>query len=455
MAILCLILSTLCVLPPFMVARYAVVPAVSPMHIVGYMALFGIFTKTVFFTIFSGEMYFFSFYIADQSVIAAYLYIAVFIWMICLGYVVAINGDHGSAVLKSAQLAVVKIRNPKTLAVIALGVALAVVSQMLAVRGLGGVTDALSLETIDALNSSKIVRIDGVDGFGASYSVFRIFLFLPTMVSLVFLARYIKTNSRKDLIILVAALLLDVFLTVLEGKRFGLVMIILNVVTICVLLDVKISIGTAMRSILAGIAMLMIFGLMSNLRANQTSNFDLKDDANNAIQQIFGSTYFLDINVPILILARASESEFLWGSSYTYWTYAWVPRQIWEAKPATTLGPYVKQEILGIYGTIGGVNPTGPGEAYLNFGWIGVFVGLGLGYAYRRLEEYFLSENGLQNRAGLWSYPLVASPFIVGTLQSSFSSTLTALAITHVLILLSIKITNGRRPIARTSTPSV
>jgi oligosaccharide repeat unit polymerase len=398
------------------------------------MAFFGVFLKTIYLEVFDGSMFFHRFGASDSDVIYGYIYVTLFILFICVGYVLSAQRLQRAETGEVARTAVELIYNRHLLAAFALLVSSLVVGSMLAVRELGGLSSAFSLATIDTLNSSKIVRIEGVEGYGASFAAVRIFLFIPTLAFTVFLARYTISHKRADLVFTLLFITVEFFLTVLEGKRFGLVLILGNAAIVSVLLGRRLSPSALVKAIFAIVLIFALFVMMSTFRASRTATEDVRYDPWPAIEQILGSTYFLDINVPILIIKLTEPEDRFWGESYTYWTFAWIPRQIWPEKPAITLGPYVKQEVLGITGSFGGVNPTGPGEAYLNFGWPGVLVGLGLGFFFRRIEEFTLSSRGILQRGGLWVYPIVIFPLMLGTMQSSFSGALVSAAVVYILM---------------------
>jgi hypothetical protein len=71
------------------------------------------------------------------------------------------------------------------------------------------------------------------------------------------------------------------------------------------------------------------------------------------------------------------------GKTFEYLAYAFVPRVLWPEKPIIALGAWYAMEIGQAVPTEDGwynnsVNMTQAGELYLNFGWVGVLVGLPL-----------------------------------------------------------------------------
>lgn len=438
MTIILFISSLMAVVVPLVLARrYGSVPLVSPLHILSYLVFFGMFLKTIYLGVFNGEM-FFQRYLEDPwVVIEGYLFVTGFVLMICFGYVMSIRKVWRMRDDAVVARVVSQVRYPRVLMLVGLATALAVIGSMMAARGLGGVTTAFQIETLETMNSSRVVRIEGVEGFGATGAILRALLFVTTLALTVFITRH--TLLRRDLLIMLALLALEFFLTILEGKRFELVNILALFVFVSVMLGRRFSPASLFKAA-GGVALVLaLFVTMTNLRHTH-SQAQSASAVEALTNQIFGSTYFLDVNIPILIIALSRPEDKFWGESYTYWTFAWIPRALWPDKPVVTLGPHVKQEVLGIRNTVGGVNPTGPGEAFLNFGWLGMLVGFGLGAMYRAIEYLTLSPRSLRQRYGFWMYPIVAYPFITATLQSSFAAALTTSLLKAILMFFILKL---------------
>ncbi len=95
-----------------------------------------------------------------------------------------------------------------------------------------------------------------------------------------------------------------------------------------------------------------------------------------------------DVFLPLAgLVPYTGENGYLFGTSYTYLVYQVVPRSVWPAKPypptVTAIGGYTALQE-------GRAFPVW-GEMFLNFGWIGVAVGMAMfGYGVRRLMLYWL-----------------------------------------------------------------
>ena len=365
----------------------------SPLHIAAYLVFFGVLVKTLWFYSFGGTLYFENFLRDDRQIYQGYLFMLGFIVLLCAGYAAATPRSLVLSTPEERRDAVKQIGGVRMLAIGAFLVAGIVLASILASRGLGGLSAALSFETLENLNAHKITRIEGETEFGASDAALKSLLVVPTLALVVLLIR--QQVSGKMGVLLLAMLALEFYLILSQGKRFALVTTLMTIMMATALLGKRFTSRQIGLAAVAGIAAFALFVTMTTLRLNRGASDNVSFDITPAIEQVVGSTYFLDVNSPILIIALADERDRFWGASYMYWTYAWIPRAFWPGKPVVTLGPYMKREILGVEGSIGGVNPTGPGEAFINFGWFGLAVAFLLGALYRGLEIFALSGEGI------------------------------------------------------------
>jgi hypothetical protein len=87
------------------------------------------------------------------------------------------------------------------------------------------------------------------------------------------------------------------------------------------------------------------------------------------------------INQLTQVVRVVEEDGFLQGQTLDYLGVAFIPRVLWPEKPTIAKGAWfalrIGQANLTPSGDIvNSINMTIPGELYLNFGWMGVFVGL-------------------------------------------------------------------------------
>jgi len=107
------------------------------------------------------------------------------------------------------------------------------------------------------------------------------------------------------------------------------------------------------------------------------------------VETMVYSAHFVGVGKTSVIVEKVPrENDFLYGSSYAALLIAPVPRVIWPDKPVVRIGQFVGIELFERE-TVTGVPPGLIGEAYLNFGWFGVFIvcllfGLICGWIYQR-----------------------------------------------------------------------
>lgn len=433
-----------CVLPWQIAQRHGVLPLVSPLHFVAYFSVFGIFLKTIVFAI-QPEAAFFTLFVSDPlSILLGYAYMAAFVVFLCLGYLLSKRWQPGAMFRHKALPGLMKVRYPSALAFISIGIFLATALSILAARGIYGLTALFSFETIYQVNTQKIVRIEGEDSFGQSFAALKLFFIVPTLAMSVWIARHLNRPSIATLAMTSFMTLLVVFMIMLQAKRLELLNLIFYFLCIYVMSGRSISFRLWAGLLSGGLAIFAVFIVMTVLRSTKGGLENAELDLLGPLTQITSSTYFLDINMSVIMVDKAHFEDLFLGESYLYWLFAWIPRALWEGKPVITLGPYVKQEILGIYGTLGGVNPTGPGEAYLNFGFFGVLIGFCLGSFYRFIEELLLKSKDKMRGVSCWIYTLVLFDFIQSTLQSSFSAAVVTTIASLIVVTIFFQIVSFR-----------
>lgn len=80
------------------------------------------------------------------------------------------------------------------------------------------------------------------------------------------------------------------------------------------------------------------------------------------------------------VVRVVEEDGFYQGETLSYLTFAFIPRFIWPDKPLIQMGAWFAHRIGRGYIDKNGryrnaINMTIPGEFYLNFGWVGMFIG--------------------------------------------------------------------------------
>lgn len=429
--ILLLLALTMTAIPFVVGSRSGLLPMLSPLHVLSYLLLLGVVVKTIYMVFLDGVIFFQIFNVADSDVREGYIFILLFVTAICAGYLFSSLRRVDRASKAQLIQAFDKVNKPKIIAVFGVASALAILLFLVTSRGLGGFGALFDSQTLSTLNSEKIARIEGQDEFGASGSAVKVFIIFQKFALLFFLARAIlRKGSYVPFLIFLA---IDAFMITVQGSRIALVNTLLIIMMVPLLLGQRIRVKNLALGGVVAVMILALFVAMTNFRATR-QGVDTEFSLEPAIEQIVSSTYFMDISAPTLVIALSDEDDRFWGTSYINWTWGWIPRAIWPEKPAIDTGLYLKREILNLRGTIGGINPTGPGEAFLNFGWLGLIAGFFYGMIFRVLEVFTLSRRGVAKFHGLWLYPLTIIPFIMGALQSSFSGVLVSAAVASVIL---------------------
>ncbi len=425
--LLIILLAAMCtVLPFWMGQRYGMIRLVSPMHLLSYFCLFGFLLKVVVYSS-APELAFYRRFVdnpwADQL---GALYLVLFVMMMCLGYRLAVRPSSHMNTTMAIRTVSAGLARRGALSVLAFAITIGTIMMILRARGLS----ALDLAALAGLNSAKQINVNA-EGVGATLAGIKTFFVMPKFAFILLLAHAVVSKDRASglLTSLLGALL--VLIALVSGDRFELVE--LAVFTLATLMMT----GFQMRARTLAVGLMCIGGLaavsgyMTVLRHGEQGH--------GVLQQIVGSTYFLDINVAIMVTDRVRPDAYLLGDSYTWWTFGWIPRAIWVDKPAIDLGVFFKRDVMGV-DTGGAFNVTGPGEAFINFGWGGVLAGVALGWIYRKGEDLLLSARATLRTGAAFLYPMLFYPFVQGTLQSSFSAFIVGAAAQLVLIIAMIMV---------------
>ncbi len=447
-----ILLAMLASLVPFVIGQsYGLLRYASPIHIVSYLVIFGFFLKAVAYSLAPELAFYSSFMVDDTAVGWGYFYLTLFILTLCLGYFVGVRrtdrfGHH--AARQFAQ----RVRSPWLLLSAGVGLTALVTLFYFQAHGSGASLTETSLQSIADISAEKVVKIEGEDSFGNSYALIKLFYVIPAAIFVLLLYSFFENGNSSRLFALIGAGTLLIFVAFIQGKRGDLLDIMIYVLIVLALVGRRINIRVLVAGMLFVVPLMATFSVMSNLRMGRGRGGEYALLSLDSFKPIITSTYFIDINIPILLTTYMRNGEYLGGMSYLYWTYGWIPRALWPEKPIVALGSYLKNEVLGIR-SIGGYNSTGAGEAFMNFGWFGIVVAFALGFFFRRSEAYFLSEKGIAARYGIVMYPVILMAAVQGFLQSSFSAVAISLIaqtiVVAVLCRLLIEPVDAKRPMTR------
>ena len=447
-----ILLALLASLMPFVIGqRYGLLRYASPIHIVSYLVIFGFFLKAIAYSI-APELAFYSNFMVDDIAVGwGYFYLTLFILTLCLGYFGGVRrNDHfgGDAARQFAQ----RIRSPWMLLTVGAGLTALVTVLYFQAHDSGvSLTDS-SLQSFADISAAKVVKIEEESSFGNSYALIKLFYVIPAVIFVLLLYRFLERGKANHLPVIFGSGILLIFSAFIQGKRGDLLDIMIYALIALAIAGRRLNLRVLMSGLLFVIPLMATFSVISNLRMGRGRSGEYVLLSLDSFKPIITSTYFIDINIPILLTTYMKNGEYLGGLSYLYWIYGWIPRALWPEKPIVALGTYVKNDVLGIR-SIGGYNPTGAGEAFMNFGWLGIVVAFALGYFFRRSEAYFLSEKGIATRYGIVMYPVILMAAVQGFLQSSFSAVAISLIaqtiVVGILCWLLIKPADAKRPMTR------
>ncbi|KJZ20669.1 O-antigen polymerase [Loktanella sp. S4079] len=420
-SVLTIALAAICAVVPFVIGqRHGVVRLVSPMHLLCYFCALGFLAKFTIYS-FQPELAFYRKFDLDPSApLLGAAYLSGFVLLMCCGYLSGIR--RISSPTYSARLIAAGIERSAWLTLGAFTVALGTLFLILNARG----ASLFDASLLSGLNTAKQINVND-NGVGATLAGIKTLFIIPKFAFVLILARGIARRSMLQLMIAAALAGLLIVIALVSGDRFELIELLIYALATYLILGGRIG-GRAIVVAAMGAAIVTMVSIyMTQLRLGHGS----------LVGQVFGSTYFLDINASVMITDQIKADQFLWGASYSWWSFGWVPRAFWFDKPAIDLGVYFKREVMQIY-TGGAYNVTGPGEAFINFGWAGVSVGFVLGWVYRRIEEALLAPGNIMRFGSFLFYPMVFYPFVQATLQSSFSAFIVGAVAQTVLIVLMI-----------------
>jgi hypothetical protein len=405
-------------LPLWMGRRYGVVRIVSPMHLLAYFAGFGFLIKVTAYSAVPEWAFYARFVSTPGAQMVGALYLVGFILLICLGYRCAVRPVLTTPQTADARLIAAGVVRQGWL--FGAAFAVAAVTIMLLIRARGA--DAMSLDVLTQLNTAKQINVNS-NGVGATLAGIKTLFIVPKFAFVLLLGQGLVLRHRYLLAQAAVLATLVAFIALMSGDRFELVELLVFAVASFAILGGRIDaravacIGIAAAGVVLGSA------YMTALRGQDAG----------LLHQIVGSTYFLDINASVMVTDRVRAPMYLLGESYGWWSFGWVPRAFWIDKPAIDLGVFFKRDVMGL-DTGGAFNVTGPGEAFINFGWAGILAGFVLGWLYRRGEVLLLASPHVLRYGAFWLYPLLFYPFVQATLQSSISAFVVGAAAQAVIL---------------------
>jgi oligosaccharide repeat unit polymerase len=423
--VLIVALAFVCTMLPFAIGqRMGGVAYVSSMHFLAYFCGLGFLLKAVVYGVAPDLAFYQRFVDTPFAQMRGALYLSLFIVLICIGYIIFARPINRTLSQDAMRLVSGQIIRQRWLFVGAFAFALMTFALVLRARGIG----LFDASLLAGLNATKQINVNDA-GVGATLAGIKTFFIIPKFAFVLLLANAIVLRSLRVMTHAAVLGVLLVGVAVISGDRFELIELLIYALTVHVMLGGRIAGRLFCIVLLLLCLMLAVSAYMTQLRFHGAHV--------SLFQQIVGSTYFLDLNVAVMVTSYTNFDQLLHGQSYTWWVFGWVPRAFWIDKPAIDLGVYFKRDIMQLY-TGGAFNVTGPGEAFINFGWFGLGVAPVLGAAYRRLEEILLCSAQALRWGAFLLYPVLFYPFVQATLQSSFSAFIVGAVAQAVLLFVMI-----------------
>lgn len=171
------------------------------------------------------------------------------------------------------------------------------------------------------------------------------------------------------------------------------------------------------------------------------------------LEETVGSRHFLDLTKTAHVLAAVpGEMDYQYGRTLLTWLVAPVPRAVWPDKPAVNVGQELGPALFETNARTG-VPPGMVGELYLNFGLLGVLVGLlAVGLLLRSL--YATLEPHLATPGVALVYALLVTRLAFGMLANSASGDITRLLKELVPVLPALLLIGRREEQASETAPA-
>jgi len=168
--------------------------------------------------------------------------------------------------------------------------------------------------------------------------------------------------------------LLGVFLPFVASSRLSLIAFLLGA---CMIHHFATG-GWRLKQLRRAFVLLFCIVLtMGVLRFTQSRGINFSEyrgvtSAAQIFAPLLGSSNFLGVGKTAAIIDKVPYSyDHTYGETYFLWLVAPIPRSLWPNKPVVRIGGVLGEAIFGIVGK-SGIPPGAIGEAYLNFGWLGI-----------------------------------------------------------------------------------
>lgn len=314
-------------------------------------------------------------------------------------------------------------------------VSLALFSQQVTTRATG----------LSAFSYKRFVRVPGSEyPGGGGYLRWGASLIEPAFYA--FFAFWAARRGRRDPrttagVVLLA--LLAVLFPVFANSRREIVFLMFRVVVIWTLIRGELKASTSVA--LAGATTLLAGVMLALRRAPQLGSVRSGLGIEAVADATIGGHHFLDLTKTAHILsAFPARFDYHYGETFLRWLIAPVPRALWPAKPAIGIGKELGPPIFEV-GRATGVPPGIIGELHLNFGLLGVFIGMLVFGAVLRSLYVSLAE-GFPNKSYVLVYAILVTHIAFGMVTMDFSGTMAKLLQDLIAMVVVIWLCAGPRP---------
>jgi oligosaccharide repeat unit polymerase len=249
-----------------------------------------------------------------------------------------------------------------------------------------------------------------------------------------------KLFSLTGIVVLLIGILSIIF-PVLTSSRAGVLFHIINAILIWHYLKRPISFRILMSTVSIAVA---IFILLTALRImghrNRVLGIDDFFEPEKMIESVIGNrNLFCVAKTAHILEAVPDKLEYQYGKTFLTWVFAPIPRTLWKEKPVVRIGNELGEAIFQRRDKSTGVPPGFIGELYMNFGFMGIligmyFLGLLLKLLYSSFNSYLT-----RNINALLLYIFIVVPFAFNLLSGDFVGLFIKLVASLIPLLLILK----------------
>lgn len=216
--------------------------------------------------------------------------------------------------------------------------------------------------------SAEYVDESGRVVYGSSWQLqlALIGLYATFVLAAAMITRLVKATPY-SLGLLAALALGGAFVPFISQSRTPIIILIFNVLALAYYYR-RVKIGSVVLGLMAVVTLVAGMGIL-----REVNSFNRRSD--DVLDATLGTGNGFDAVRSTAILDRVPErADFLLGKSYAAAPFFFIPRAVWPDKPSTSLGPWVRTELFGVWSRNAGWPPGFVAESYVNFGYLGIFI---------------------------------------------------------------------------------